>query len=819
MKSLIYGLGVASSVVVALAPVANAQTPITDIQLVETAAGLEVQLVSAGAIAGITEIVDGNQLILDIPDAQLDGPLAQSLLAEPSRGIANISFSQQPDNVLRLVIEGVRFAPFVDLITSETGLVVQIVPDDLEGEEFAGEDFELIVTATRTEEEPHRVPRSVTVISQDEIETQTALNSNLSTTLGKLVPGLSTGTETNSNFGQTLRGRNISVLIDGVPQSTNRNVERDLRNIDPSAIERIEVVRGPSALYGDGATGGIINIITKSGAGQDFVSQTTIGTKFSLTELDNSFGYTLAQSISGSEEKWSYAASGSLTTSNDLYDSNGDLIPPSPTTQGGIGDIETLNLAAKIGYDLSDTQNIQFNFNYYNDSQDSDLGLTFENFFPNLERATAIPGLELADQPDTENIVLNFAYTNKDLLGSRLDGQFYYRDYSTRFYPSAQPVDAPPFNFLAIQSEVESEKIGGRIDIETPLSRDDSVELLWGVDYDYEDTSQPVDIFDTTTVFLSNGLVFNQVGTGILSPPVQQSQLGLFAQLNWDVSDVFNVSGGIRQEFVGVDLDDFTTLLGANVGGGSLDYDATLFNIGAVYGVTDEVSLFSNFSQGFSVADVARVLRTAPAGFNVEDLRPEAQKVDSYELGIRGEWNNFQASLTSFYTYSNLGTTFTSTDALNITRDPLRVYGLEADARAQVSEQVALGGTLTLTEGERDTNFDGDFDTDASSSVVPPLKLTGFVEFNPTDKWQNRFQVNIVGDRDAEANGVVIQSVDGYVTADLISQYKTDFGTFQLGIENIFNTDYFPIAGQAIGGFNQYAGQGTTASLKYTFDW
>ncbi|WP_160148537.1 TonB-dependent receptor [[Leptolyngbya] sp. PCC 7376] len=804
----------ASSVVVALAPAVNAQKPITDIQLLETEAGLKIQLISPVAIADVTETVEGNQLIIEILNAQLDGILEQSLLSEPNRGIASVSFSQQPNNILRLIIEGSRFAPFVDVITDGTGLVVQILPDDLEDE-----DLELIVTATRTEEEPDKVPRSVTVISSEEIESQTALNSNLSTILGKLVPGLSTGTETSSNFGQTLRGRNISVLIDGVPQSTNRNAQRDLRTIDPSAIERVEIIRGPSALYGDGATGGIINIITKSGAGQPFVSRTEIGTKFSLTELDNSFGYTLSQSISGSEDKLSYAASGSLTTSNNLYDSNGDLIPPTPTLQGGLGDVETLNLAAKIGYDISETQNIQFNFNYYNDSQDSDLGLTFQNFFPTLERATAIPGLELPDQPDTENIVLNFAYTNKDILGSRLDGQLYYRDYSTRFYPFAQPVNSPPFNFLPIQSEVESEKIGGRLDIETPLSKDESLEVLWGVDYDYEDTSQPVDIFDPAAVFFSNGLVFNPVGISILSPPLQQSELGLFAQLNWDVSDSFNISGGIRQEFIGIELDDFTTILGADVGGGALDYDATLFNVGAVYAFNDEVSLFGNFSQGFSVADVARVLRTAAPGFNVEDLRPEAQKVDSYELGIRGNWDKFQASLTGFYSFSNLGSTFGTTSLLDIVRDPLRVYGLEADLRAQVSNQVALGGTLTLTQGERDTDFDGDFDTDSSSFVIPPLKLTGFVEFSPTDKWQNRFQVNIVGDRDAEANGVIFQSVDGYVTADLISQYETDFGTFQLGIENIFNTDYFPITAQAFGGFNQYAGQGTTVSLKYGFDW
>jgi iron complex outermembrane receptor protein len=61
-----------------------------------------------------------------------------------------------------------------------------------------------------------------------------------------------------------LRGRQVLVLIDGIPQSTPlRNGARDLRVIDPSAIERVEVIKGASAIYGNGADGGIINYITK----------------------------------------------------------------------------------------------------------------------------------------------------------------------------------------------------------------------------------------------------------------------------------------------------------------------------------------------------------------------------------------------------------------------------------------------------------------------------------------------------------------------------------------------------------------------------
>lgn len=61
-----------------------------------------------------------------------------------------------------------------------------------------------------------------------------------------------------------MRGRSVLVLIDGIPQSTPlRAGGRDIRSIDPSVIERVEVIKGATAIYGNGAEGGLINYITK----------------------------------------------------------------------------------------------------------------------------------------------------------------------------------------------------------------------------------------------------------------------------------------------------------------------------------------------------------------------------------------------------------------------------------------------------------------------------------------------------------------------------------------------------------------------------
>ena len=87
------------------------------------------------------------------------------------------------------------------------------------------------------------------------------------------VPGVAVGRSgAFGNFTQVrirgAEGNHTLVLIDGVEANNTTDGEFDFSNLAAEDIERIEVIRGPmSALYGSGAVGGVINIITRRGQG------------------------------------------------------------------------------------------------------------------------------------------------------------------------------------------------------------------------------------------------------------------------------------------------------------------------------------------------------------------------------------------------------------------------------------------------------------------------------------------------------------------------------------------------------------------------
>ncbi|GAA3711231.1 TonB-dependent receptor [Oceanisphaera sediminis] len=198
----------------------------------------------------------------------------------------------------------------------------------------------VVVSAAGFEQDMKDAPASITVVTRKQLESKRV--SSIAEAL-KDVEGVDVGGQVGKTGGMNISMRGMPstytlILIDGRRQNTAGNVtpngfgDTATSFIPPvSAIERIEVIRGPmSTLYGSDAMGGVINIITRK-VGQEWNGSLTLETTL---QQDDEFGNSNATSLYASgpliEDRLGLQVRGKLFSRNasDLTfkDTNGDTM-------------------------------------------------------------------------------------------------------------------------------------------------------------------------------------------------------------------------------------------------------------------------------------------------------------------------------------------------------------------------------------------------------------------------------------------------------------------------------------------------------------
>src|SRR4051812_15035539 len=173
---------------------------------------------------------------------------------------------------------------------------------DLSLEQLMEIPVETVVSASKYEQKITRAPASVTIVTAAEIE---AYGHRTLAEVLRSVRGLDVSDDGNYSF-LGARGflrpgdynTRVLVLIDG--HRMNENIYDSVyfgrdNVIDPEAVERVEVIRGPSSsIYGSSAFLGVINLVTKRGAQLDGAAITTETGSFGSHRGRLSYGRRLA---------------------------------------------------------------------------------------------------------------------------------------------------------------------------------------------------------------------------------------------------------------------------------------------------------------------------------------------------------------------------------------------------------------------------------------------------------------------------------------------------------------------------------------------
>ena len=214
---------------------------------------------------------------------------------------------------------------------------------------------EMVVTASPAGKSLQSIPQNVTVITAQDIENSTAGNivDLLGREAGINIRGV-TGNEGRS--GVDIRGMgdtyvsNVIVMVDGFKLNASDMSGPDFLSVPLGTVERIEIIRGSGGVrYGNGAVGGVVNIITKrpdkdgfSGRlAADAGSYESYGSRFSLAVKQSKL----------------FLMAGAGYKDSDGYRDNGGL--------------RKKDANVRLGYDISDRSAWEMNLSFL----DSKIGL------------------------------------------------------------------------------------------------------------------------------------------------------------------------------------------------------------------------------------------------------------------------------------------------------------------------------------------------------------------------------------------------------------------------------------------------------------
>ncbi|HEY0290578.1 MAG TPA: TonB-dependent receptor [Pseudomonas sp.] len=668
---------------------------------------------------------------------------------------------------------------------------------------------EVVISATRTPETIASIPGAVQVIDAQQIGEQSGPGRRVSDILGQLVPGLAPSSGGMSNFGQTLRGRNMLVLIDGVSQNATRDNFRQLNSISPGSIERIEIVSGASSIYGAGASGGILNIITKRNSGQGIAFSSRLGMTSADQLSSNGMAYEVFQSATGRQNTLDWYVSSNLTQRNDQFDGNGKRVPQD-TSQGSNMDTDTYDLQGRFGYELDATKKISLSLQDYKDRQDTD----YTKDRGNKTQAVAVHGLQLDHQPYTHNQAVNLNYTDQDFFGQGLQLENYWRRADALFFPDLSRGKAGVSDNNSVQ-DVYGLRMA--IDSQAPSIGPATGRLVWGADYDHERSRQRGD------QYVVDGLTYTRTGTTFeLGPDLQTTTRALFGQLSYDIAD-WTLRGGVRRTWIESEVSDsiaygeiVQTGNRSTLKGGTLKYDDTLYNLGAVYYLTPHQEVFANFSQGFSLPDIQRYLRDVNSRYDIDQLNAQALKVDSRELGWRGNWNQWQALVTAYENTSDVTQFYDANDrVLRLINQKERVRGIESNLTYRASERWSLGGTYGWAKGE--TRQKGKW-IDLPATRISPAKSTLFLAYHGHNH-AIRLQSMQLQNYKAAFNDNNGRKIKGYTLLDLLGSVNLPVGKLEGGVYNLTNRNYQNLFAQANARAPYANAQGRTLGVSYALDW
>ncbi|WP_157939776.1 TonB-dependent receptor plug domain-containing protein, partial [Vibrio splendidus] len=239
---------------------------------------------------------------------------------------------------------------------------------------------EVVVSATRTEQNKEDVSSSIESVSSEDIDNQ--MSNDIKQAL-QYTPGVEA--QGSGRFGisgfniRGVEGDRVKLMIDGVQQPTPYNPgakeQRKYSNaIEVDTLSVIEVNKGPaSTLYGSDAIGGAVLLRTKNP--EDMLrtdgDENRFGIKSSYTSADEQFKNTLSWAMRKDKLETIVMATYAQGHETETHSSGSEVEGPDRGASNP-ADTELSNFLAKAFYNVSDSNKIGVTLEHYQRQYDED---------------------------------------------------------------------------------------------------------------------------------------------------------------------------------------------------------------------------------------------------------------------------------------------------------------------------------------------------------------------------------------------------------------------------------------------------------------
>ncbi len=581
---------------------------------------------------------------------------------------------------------------------------------------------EVVVTATRRAISSEQVSSGLTVVSREHIEAQKlvtdALASNVGVFLQQTTPGQG------APIIRGLKGSSILHLVDGM--RLNNAIFRSaptqyLALVPVSAIERIEILRGtPTSLYGNDAVGGVVQAVTRVPMFDSSETQVRgdVYTAFDSAEL----GKTVRATVDVGTQTLASSFSAEYMQTGDRRVGGGERISPSGYE----------SKAARWVLSATPTDNRSWLF---------DVQYLEQPETPRVDEL--VPGFGQTEPSSSEfffapnrRVFAHGKYTVKDGLGGldwttdiawqRIDDDRITRDYeATDRRREENSSDLYGLTFSASRlTDTGSWIIGAEIYDDKVRSKRVEEDLLTG-------TTQ-----ERASRFPDGSKV---------------RQVALFGNLQRQLSDRHNLSGGVRITNDDVTLPQTMVSAAADINNTDLSGD-----LGWIFDLSERWQLIANMGLGFrapNVFDLGTFGSRPGNRFNIPNTTLESERVTQADIGVRYRTDSARVDVMMYsLQYDDR---ITSVDTGVVTpegRDVVQsvnaaessIRGVEGALHYQLSDALSAHAILNYTWGEQQVSGSAA----EPAGRIPPLNGSVSLRYDTSSEYQLEGWVRFASEQD-----------------------------------------------------------------------